>query len=273
MCDQLSSVGVEFDLNRVSALFLATLRWSAAHPFPYVPSASREHPTPWANEDLFPPALATATRDGKSNTTASAATTDAGTNDVEKLWETARPWALGQTRAPTSMLEKVLGESVRHPGTFTRVDGDTNKATLEPLVSTGEAIHSSVRVRLACGGLGLDDNAAWTCKALTAGRGGQGQGWKLERGGGEVGGDVFARSMGVVDGEFGPRVYPVLKTDGSWQWRRLQPVVGEEALDETTPQTKMLPEEPLTGPCERLLLALTVGQQDVWRYAENKNDL
>lgn len=280
MCDQLSSVGVEFDLDRASALFLATLRWSAAHPFPYVPSASRKHPTPWANGDLFPAALASATRDDDDKSShhhaSSPSTNTEDTDDVETLWTTARPWALGQTRAPTSLLQRALGSSVRRPGTFTRVDADTNEATREPLRATGEAVHSSVRVRLACGGLGLDDAAAWACEALAGD-----PGWRLGRGGGEVlplGGDASTapRSVGerMLDGGFGaPREYPVLATDGSWQWTRLQPVAGEAAGDETTPQTKVLPEEPLTGPCERLLLALTAGQHDVWRYAENKNDL
>ncbi len=36
-----------------------------------------------------------------------------------------------------------------------RVDPETNEDTDEPLLNTNERIHSSVRVRLACGGLGL----------------------------------------------------------------------------------------------------------------------
>lgn len=284
MCDQLASVGVEFDLDRATSLFLTGLRWSAAHPFPPVPStASREqHPIPWANEDLFPADLLSrggagaSTRDHHDDALHLAATSD----DVETLWATARPWALGQTRAPASLLQRALGQCVRRPGLLRRVDEDTNEATREPLQDTGEAIHSSVRVRLACGGLGLDDEATWTCRALTDGGGGGGddgggRAWRLERRG-EVGGrdDAALASRGDED----PSVrsgYSVQTTDGAWQWTYVGPVAEEdgESSDKTMPQTTVLPEEALVGPCEKLLLALTVGEKDVWRYAENRDDI
>ncbi|KAK3400887.1 hypothetical protein B0T20DRAFT_154466 [Sordaria brevicollis] len=37
MCDQLSTLGVEFNLTRMHSIFLDSLRYSAAHPFPYSP--------------------------------------------------------------------------------------------------------------------------------------------------------------------------------------------------------------------------------------------
>lgn len=260
MCDQLSSVGVEFDLDRMSSLFLADLRWSAAHPFPYVPSASNKHPQPWANEQLFPTTLSNAERDDKDADVA----LDAGTNDVRKLWETARPWSLGQTRSPESLLQKALGRSVRTPGSFMRVDADTNEATREPLVNTGEAVHSCVRVRLACGGLGLDDEELWTCKALT-GDGESGRAWRLERSSEASIDDVHSVRSGVDESAL--KLYPVQETDHVWQW------VCNDSASEGGQQTKVLPEAPLTGPCERLLLALTVGEQDVWKYADSKDEV
>lgn len=269
MCDQLwASAGVAFDLDRAASLFTAGLRWSAAHPFPCVPGDHHHHhpPAPWASADLFPAGLAAARGDDRSSDVA----LDAGTDDVGRLWETARPWGLGQTRAPASLLQKALGRSVRRPGTFVRVDEDTNGATREPLLGTGEAVHSSVRVRLACGGLGLDDEAVWTCEALT----GADHRWRLERSG-EAGdaGEGDAASARSADEEIVPRTYAVRKTDGAWRWTYVEPAAGGEASDDTVPQSAVLPEEPLAGPCERLLLALTVGRPDVWRYAENKDDL
>ncbi len=73
----------------------------------------------------------------------------------------ARPWSLGTIRAPPPSLTTLAGKTVRRPGRVLRVDETTNEDTAEPLMGTNERVHSCVRVRLACGGLGLDDNAVW----------------------------------------------------------------------------------------------------------------
>lgn len=302
MSDQLSSVGVEFDLNAMSQLFLANLRWAANHPFPFTTSsAAKKPPVPWANAALFPTArLANVRRDNekdkdKDQETATAKTTN-DDDDVSTLWETARPWSLGQTRAPTSLLQKALGESLRRPGLFMRVDEDSNELMTEPLVHTGEAIHSCVRVRLACGGLGMDDEAVWTCPSLTkqdkkkdkdknkdkeAAEAHLAPVWRLERGsdpttarGGDDDDDEDAAGnapFGDTEG-FAGQLYPVRPGDGNYQWVYTGQVdVSQDSARDTVPQATSLPEEPLSGPAERLLLALTAGQQDVWRYAENKD--
>lgn len=269
MCDQLSSIGVEFNYDHMSQLFLQGLRWAAAHPFPYLPSTSRDDPLPWANDDIFPAArLSGLPRDEKDDSS-----NDPGTNDVAKLWETARPWSLGQTRAPTSLLQKALGETIRRPGLFMRINEDTNEATHEPLLHTGEAIHSSARVRLACGGLDMNDEATWTCRPLRQDKDDGGELWVLEHD--ETGipsvedaGEEISETTGI---EGDNALYSILPTDGKYQWVYTKPVNGtEDELQTRVPQSISLPEEPLVGPSERLLLALTTGEQDVWRYAENK---
>lgn len=274
MSDQLSSVGVEFDFNAMSQLFLNNLRWSAGHPFPFTTSsAAKKTPAPWANESIFPTSrLTDVPRDNEKDKDKDTETT----NDVSTLWETARPWSLGQTRAPTSLLQKALGESLRRPGLFMRVDEDSNELMKEPLVHTGEAIHSCVRVRLACGGLGMDDEAAWTCPSLTKEET-KDKGdhhlplWRLEHGNPAAREDKNA-DLPFVDMEgFTGELYPVQPGDGNYQWVYTGKVdVSQDNARDTVPQAMSLPEEPLTGPAERLLLALTAGQQDVWRYAENE---
>lgn len=259
MADQLASVGVEFDLSALQSLFL-----SSSTPSNYTP---KKPPPPWANEDIFytlPPADQSA---------------------AAPLFG-ARPWALGPTRAPTSTLQKALGATLRRPGFARRVDEDTNQVLARaPLVRTGEAVHSCVRVRLACGGLGMDDEAVWACPSLLedveeAEGGGH---WRLERCRGDAdddddGEESPAVGMGSSSSSSSPSssplsLYPVQPDDGKYQWVYSGKVdVSEDDPRETIPQAVCLPEEPLDGPAERLLLALltTASERDVWRYAEDK---
>jgi hypothetical protein len=76
---------------------------------------------------------------------------------------------MGPIRAPEAGLTTLAGRTVRRPGRVLRVDETTNEDTPEPLLNTNERVHSVVRVRLACGGLGLDDNCLWGCEALLGG--------------------------------------------------------------------------------------------------------
>lgn len=67
MCDQLAGprVGVAFDEDRLTSLFKDGLRYSASHPYPYVPSTvpwppllpfiqAHKAPLPWASSALYP---------------------------------------------------------------------------------------------------------------------------------------------------------------------------------------------------------------------------
>ncbi|KAF3764097.1 hypothetical protein M406DRAFT_339798 [Cryphonectria parasitica EP155] len=265
MCDQLMSVAVEFDMNIMKKVFLAGLQWSAAHPFPWVPSATKGQPLPWANSDIFPSStFSTCSRDEEHDDVAVESTTD-----VASLWATARPWGLGQTRAPTSLLQKAMGQVTRRPGHCMRIEEDTNEPTHEPLMNTGEAIHSSVRVRLVCGGLSMDDEETWTCKPLRLSEDSN-QVWELER----VGTADLKESLSLTAGAFNQdsaTASALPHTQATWQWSCPQAVARADNADAMQVNTSsgILPEEPLTGICERTLLALTAGQQDVWKYAED----
>ncbi|PSR80000.1 hypothetical protein BD289DRAFT_79241 [Coniella lustricola] len=238
-------------------------------------SSSAPLPLPWANSDIFPTALlANTPRDTKDtplspspsssvlNLTASSVTTTTTTTTAAAT-ATARPYALGQLRAPTSTLQHALGTITRHPASFHRIDEATNvPIPSEPLRNTGEAVHASVRVRLACGGLGLDDAGVWKCPGLSTAAGGDG-------GGGDDGREI-------EDGNGGWRLVRSDDDDGdgdeeeegekswgcqhTWRWEKAQ---GE-------PDTvRILPEEPLHGVCEKMLLEVSKGEAvDVWAYAD-----
>ncbi|KAK3681132.1 hypothetical protein B0T22DRAFT_312742 [Podospora appendiculata] len=283
MCDQLSTLGVEFNLSRMTNMFTDALRFSAAHPFPFAGQAKSiipkflkkpPSPLPWAVTPLCrpppsgPPKRDTAECDGKDKHPAGTAA---------QLWQTTapRPWALGMLRNPTSVIQTLAGKTVRRPGLFMRVDEDTNEDTAEPLLGTAERIHSSVRVRLACGGLGVDDKEVWPCEGLLKDSGKGGGGgllWRLERGSGFAPEDersvqgFVPRELGLPGGEYREEyLYPVGKDDNVWRWVYVKPVEGEGVY--RVPQAAALPEEPLVGYWERYLLAMLIGEGDVWRYA------
>lgn len=380
MCDQLSTLGLEFNFQRLTAQFHETLRYSAAHPFPYCPGASRgsllpslpklpldslkrsfskllrsssigstgstrssggaskrhstlsqptsspsnkNYPTgqlPWARQPIYqpPPTITSSgnkkkrpgtrekpvppTRDSqectlRSDTLGTGCFTPHPPHTATSetlLRRGARPWGLGTIRAPTTATLSIstpLGNP-RRPGRVLRVDETTNEDTTEPLVSTGERVHASARVRLACRGLGLDDAAVWACPALllptSADGDGKGGRWKLERGGGALSEEEEAAIRAAL--KDGPRevrmmlrgstgagpegeptypaegLYPVGEEDHLWKWVWEGKVEGEG--QERMPQALALPEEPLVGYWERYLLGLTSGEVDVWRYAQ-----
>lgn len=148
-----------------------------------------------------------------------------------------------------------------------RTDPETNQDTHQPLLNTNERIHSSVRVRLACQGLAMDDDGVWDCRPLTRADDGSGL-WKLERGSGLDASEADSVKDGKtrevdLDAEGDVlKPYPVEKEDGQWKW------VSASKQTNAFPQASVLPEEPLTGYWERKLLALTAGNPDVWRWAE-----
>ncbi|KAB5511165.1 hypothetical protein GE09DRAFT_1295662 [Coniochaeta sp. 2T2.1] len=193
MCDQLSTAGVGFSHKRLTAVFTAGLRYSATHPFPSVPEPLSPSgllsffrrtppPLPWARPEVYhhTPPLTAPVRDEHP-----CDGTDRHPDASQtQLWDNARPWGLGQIPRPTSAVQLFAGTTVRRPGLGVRVDPDTNEPLDEPLLRTSERIHSSVRVRLACRGLGLDDGQTWGCDGLLRGEGGVGPLWRLERGSG-----------------------------------------------------------------------------------------
>lgn len=237
-------------------------------------------PKPWASSPaLCPPPAKDQTIDAE-NCTGKDHHPD---GSPQRLWEIGPPrsWALGQTRGPESGLQLATGTIVRHPGCFTRADPDTNLDTEESLVNTDERIHSCVRVRLVCGGMGMDDRGVWPCPSLlrddssssSAGR----PVWRLER----AGADEVERATGPQGAWWEEELertgmgydenwlYRFQKGDGQWRWVfDSDAVVKNAAGVAVSPPVRVLPEEPVTGYWERHLLALTRGQTDVWRWAE-----
>ncbi|KLU82158.1 hypothetical protein MAPG_01234 [Magnaporthiopsis poae ATCC 64411] len=297
MCDQLSTVGVEFNFDRMTQVLEASLAYSAAHPFPFVPNwmdvlklptsmASwwAGPPKAWARDPIFASVKPLPKRDtGDCNDdckTRKHIKLDDPQEERQAALALARPWALGQTRYP-SRVQSAFGHSNRHPGLFTRTDPDTNKSLNEPLVNTSERIHSSVRVRLACQGLSMDDADVWRCDALVGADGEKIQGnrkaqplWRLERG------DALDQQERQQLATFRPReldfdeyslapLYNVKEKDTCFRWTYANDEnIANPGEANQLPQFKVLPEEPLVGYWERYLLQMTTGKQDVWRYAE-----
>ncbi|KAK3356622.1 peptidoglycan binding domain-containing protein [Lasiosphaeria hispida] len=293
MCDQLSSVGVEFDYDRLHGTFMKTLEYSVAHPLPMVPPQiplltphyAKQHlplpswttylwqrkPIPWAIAHLCPPPPTTPRRDPKDCLQPHHRNCDLTLGPNRGVGP--RPWGLGQIRYPPSFFQCFVGSWVRTPGMTLRVDPDTNAdIPNQELVGTSERIHSCVRVRLAARGLGLDDLAEWKCEALT-GNPTNGARWRLERGSGfkrGEGGNVGAAPEvggGRSDVYPADKLYQVESGDSDWKWV-FQKAEGR-SRNHREPGVTVIPEEPLTGYWERHLLALTCGKTDVWRWAQD----
>ncbi|ERS96084.1 hypothetical protein HMPREF1624_07620 [Sporothrix schenckii ATCC 58251] len=334
MCDQLSGVGLAFDESMLAEVFIDGLRYSAVHPYPQVPldlaygglsglsgkgaalvsslfskdkrrgelartqSRRSKGVLPWANAgvmgDVAVAAARTAVRDKAD--CPSKYLHNHPTAVPADLWARgARSWALGQSRKPTSLVQRAGGLTVRKPAQFVRVDPASNIAQPDqPLVGTNERIHASVRVRLSCGGLSMDDKTTWTCKGLTGRKplqddfddGGSSSDvsssddghdapplWTLKR----VDGVADVGNVGGSDaGAEGGAYYPLSKVAGAgtWQWVYTGHPVRPKQFDvhsnnqmSTAPVARVLPEALPTGRWERLLLGLTVGKPDVLAWA------
>lgn len=322
MCDELSApgVGLAIDEDMLSEVFMDGLRYSAVHPYPQVPidilsnplagvaekgaaivsglfsnkkgeTTPRKGVLPWAKAGVMGEAAAAAAAKTSRDSVDCPSKylhshPDASPAD---LWaHGARSWASGQTRMPTSLIQRAAGMTVRKPGQFVRVDPESNDAQPDqPLVNTNEHVHASVRVRLACGGLGLDDKYVWTCEGLT--------GRKPVKGGDDGDSDVSSDdghdalplwSLQRVDGVANvggvlvtgddSQLYPLSKVAGAgqWQWtytgRPTKPTKVDRHSNNqmsTPPLVKVLPEALPTGRYERMLLGMAVGKPDVLAWA------
>jgi len=188
--------------------------------------------------------------------------------------EVGRSWALGQIRFPDSFFQCITGSWVRTPARTVRVNPDTNKdREKEWLENTGERVHSSVRVRLACKGLGWDDHGVWKCEALT-GNPTNGVKWQLRHV--ETPKSHADDELTKLAGKLkqGTELYGVQKDDWQWSWW-LHPDCDAEPNDDRNNKVcdvRIIPEEPLAGDWERWLLKLHCGgentEKDVWKWAK-----
>lgn len=166
-----------------------------------------------------------------------------------------RVWGLGAIRSTNSVLYRLSGKMNRTPGQYKATDPRTGLQTRSFLKDTNERIHSSVRVRLACKGLNLNDEAVWTAPALSS--------WRLRR--------TSSRFADPVPRHprWAPRAEEQTPTEnpnecggGRWVWE----YIGSEADAPRNWRARVLVEEPL-GPYERYLLKLSGGRPNVYEFA------
>ncbi len=220
-----------------------------------------------------------------------------------------RPWGLGAIQKAESFYYLLAGQNVRSPNMYCRVNPVTGKTTQgDFLQDTNERMHCSVRIRLALGGLGLNDTAAWDAPALK-GR------WRLKQtteqfedpipdrvatweprtaadiaavtNPSEEMGDVYKASDGSNgyrdDGAHRPPADATSRAKRSWvvlateQQRPLESLKGIKTRwvweycgpeSEAPPERLMVESRP--GPFERQLLRLAGGTPNVYDFAEDK---
>ncbi len=264
MCDQLSILGVEFSADLLRQTFTDGLRYSAVHPFPYVPKLLFQlfHPDSkaWGDTAICKSLKAGQKCDEKDCHPRHLHPEIPPAPNQLSVWKTARPWSLGQIRYPSSWIQVFAGTAHRRPGLFNRTDPETNDDTGIALKRTDERVHSSVRVRLACRGLGLDDRKPWECTPLT--QDGKNKLWKLQRASSPaVEAQAKPNELSHWAAHYPPEdLYQTHPSDGQFCW-----VIQS---NKQKVKVTVLPEEPLIGYWEKMLLHLTTGEVDVWRWAE-----
>lgn len=166
-----------------------------------------------------------------------------------------RPWGLGAIRSTSSIIYKLSGKTIRRPSQYKQIDARTGIEKSSFLRDTNERVHSSVRVRLACKGLDLNDEGTWTCSALS--------GWQLKRTTSRYDDPVPHHPYWEPGHEEQtPVEEPNRMGGGRWVWE----YVGKEEYAPTDLNARTLVEEPL-GPYERYLLKMSGGAPNVYEFA------
>jgi hypothetical protein len=95
----------------------------------------------------------------------------------------------------------------------------------------------------------------------------------LEKGSGFAAGEVGPSKPKELEHAQYPEsnLYPVEAGDSEWRW--VFSSRPEGIGNSQVPQETVLPEEPMVGYWERYLLALTVGELDVWKWAQQNPPL
>ncbi|KFA81471.1 hypothetical protein S40288_03337 [Stachybotrys chartarum IBT 40288] len=175
---------------------------------------------------------------------------------VDPIYENnkpVRPWGLGAIQDNISLLYKLAGSTTRTPGLYKQTNPKTGREDGNFLLDTNERIHSSVRVRLACKGLGLNDGGVWEASSLSN--------WTLKK--------TTEKYEDPVPRH--PKWEPAQERNGTngaqnggerWIW-----VYSGSQKDE--PKEKVLVEEPL-GPYERYCLSATGGSPNTFDFAAAK---
>lgn len=267
MMDQLASVGVEFDEATIARIFSRLESYYRA----IDPHAAKQKAEDAAEARRVEAEVKT---NGKKAWA------------VQKIYESnypIRPYGLGALLKASSFLYTLAGFNLRSPGLYKKVDGCTGSTTNTYLEDTNERIHSSVRIRLATGGLGLNDSDIWKAPALK-GR------WRPKRTNKDFVDPiprtrrtweqikaVKAHDIAIdPEGQGNPQRQLTLMEDAATAQRPLS--VGSDdrherwvweycGPEEDAPVQRMLVEEPL-GPYERQLLRLASGKPNIYEFAE-----
>lgn len=230
--DQLASVGVEFDLPSLDRIFKQSVDYYHS--------------------------LQTTTTGTKAKSKTSLPMW--AVNPIYERNHPLRPWGLGQISAKSSLMYWLSGKTARTPGLYKETDPKTRKDRDRFLQDTNERIHSSVRIRLACKGLDLNDSGVWTCPALQ-------NKWRLKRTENKYEDPVPHHPNWEPMGGEEPAFieHPGEAKMGRWVWE----YAGEDFEGHPDQKQRVMVEEPL-GPYERYLLKLAGGEPNVWHFAENK---
>ena len=134
--DQLSSVGCEFRSDALERAFESTMKYYTNQEPDSTSHRRKRRPPSWAKKSIY-----------ESN-------------------KPVRPWSLQYIQSATGPLYNLIGGITRAPGMYKKINPKDGRPLPEFLEDTNERIHPSVRVRLACEGLGLNDSDVWHCASL-----------------------------------------------------------------------------------------------------------
>ena len=228
MMDQMASVGVEFDAPSLQRVFQQSVEfYQSAHDPSRKGSAKL---VPWAVSPIY---------------------------DNNKP---IRPWGLGEICKQPSLLYRLSGTTTRTPGMYKQVDPKTQRESSTFLKDTNERVHSSVRVRLACGGLDLNDAAVWKCPSLGN--------WRLAKTTKKYDDPVPRHPSWEPEGNETAFIeHPDDSAAGRWVWE----YVGDASKGNPNEKQRVMIEEPL-GPYERYLLKFSGGTPNVYLFANDKDN-
>lgn len=229
MMDQMASIGAEFDKSSLDRMFR-----EATDYFRNLSAMVEEHglpqPPQWAIDPVY------------------------HTN------RPVRPWGLGEIQQTSGIIHWLGGNETRTPGQYKQTDPHMEHDTNQFLLDTNERVHSSVRIRLTCGGLGLNDQSIWSCAALSN--------WRLRRTNTKYKDPVPRNpTWGMNGGD--PDKYAGRRPNEKEGDRYIWEYAGPERSAPTDPKQRVMVEEPL-GPYERYLLKFSGGKPNVYEFAEGK---
>ncbi|KAF4991179.1 hypothetical protein FGRMN_7984 [Fusarium graminum] len=230
MMDQLASIGVEFDLPSLERCFFQNVKFYHRVPSKLSIKSRKKNKEKRLRQWAI--------------------------NPIYENNRPFRPWGLGAINKAPGLLYRLSGQTTRTPGLYRPTDRRSRCDKTRFLLDTNERIHSSVRIRLACKGLSLNDEHVWDCPALTSN-------WKLKRTREKYNDPVPFHPGWCPEGGRDSMGHPNDWSKGRWIWE----YVGSESGGPVDKKQRVMVEEPL-GPYERYLLNLSAGSPNVYHFAD-----